>query len=115
GPPPSFGGRVDALLLHPPVLLARTPVAPPRLLADGRPVSMRGETALAVMPGGCRVRGVFSLQREAVTVRLVTARSRYARWGKQEWEGRLTLEPGALATFELQLPAGAGHARWRSL
>src|SRR5205823_10906419 len=60
GPPPSFGGRVDALLLQPPVLLARTPVAPPRLLADGRPVSMRGETALAVMPAGCRVRGVFS-------------------------------------------------------
>jgi hypothetical protein len=115
GPIRSNGGPVDPLLLHPPVLLARAPVAPPRLLADGRLITMRGETTLMVMPAGCQARGAFHLAREIVSERLVTAQGPYGRWGRQEWGGRLTLEPGARATLEMELPAGAGRARWRSL
>jgi hypothetical protein len=109
------GGPVNPLLLHPPALLAHAAVTPPRLWADRHAIGMQGETALLVVPAGYRLRGAFHLPREPVAARMVTAQGPYGWWGRREWWGRLTLEPGARATFELQLPAGAGRARWRAL
>jgi hypothetical protein len=119
--PQSYGQAIQyrspiaPLLRHPPALLARGPVAPPRLLANGRPIDLQGETTLLVMPTGFQMKGAFHLPREAVAARLVRAQGRAGKWGRREWWGRLTLEPGAGLTFELRLPAGAGRARWRSL
>ena len=76
---------------------------------------MQEETALTVMPLGYQVRGPFHMPRETVAVRVVRAQGPRGRWGRREWWGQLTLEPGAWIGFELRLPAGAGRARWRSL
>lgn len=110
-----YRSPIDPLLRRPPVLLARAPAPPPRLVVNDHSITVQGETALTVMPLGYRVSGAFHLPPEGVAARVVGARGPRGRWGRREWWGRLTLEPGAWITFELRLPAGAGRARWPSL
>jgi hypothetical protein len=110
-----YSSPIDPLRLHPPALLARCSVAPPRLRVNGRPIAMPAETALLVTPAGFEVKGAFRMPREVVTARIVRAQGPRGRWGRREWWDQLTLEPGAWISFELRLPAGAGRARWRSL